>query len=200
LNYKVTAGFSGELQLQHKGLLASEVRRGAVATGTRWFTNVTIPAGTMYARFRLYGSDVLENGVKDAELYLFKGDDDLAIKSSATPDSSDEMIHIVSPDAGEYQVMIVGRDVATDYSDSEAAVFLHIWTVTDKTEPLPNLQPANTSIALLAGVPATVQLRFAGLKFTEQAGPGLPSSRYLGNVEYLRDGKMFGYTLVVVDA
>jgi hypothetical protein len=129
---------------------------------------------------------------------MFKGDSQEVFMSSATADSSAELIHVVLPDPGTYTVMVIGRDVATDSPGSQADVFLHTWMVTDKTEALPNLVPANASLALVAGVPANVQLRFVGLKFEEQAN-GVPASRYLGSVEYVRDGKLLGCTLAAVD-
>jgi hypothetical protein len=119
--------------------------------------------------------------------------------SSTEDDSAAEMIHMVSPDPGTYTVTIVGRDITTDPPGSQADVFLHTWIVTDKTQALPNLVPANTSLAVVAGVPANVQLRFPGLKFEQQAD-GAPASRYLGSVEYLKDGTLLGYTLAAVDS
>jgi hypothetical protein len=192
VNFNVTAGFSGELQLRHKGLVSSQVERGSISTGTAWDVNVTIPDNTLFARFRMYDSEVAPNGVSNANLYLY--DKDGKVVSSSVGDASDESIHVIAPEPGVYTVWIDGRDVAND----DSTVFLHSWIVTDTTAALPNVKLPASSMNVTAGAPATLKLSFSGLKFDAPAD-GSPASRYLGAVEYLKSDKLLGYTLLSVN-
>lgn len=143
--------------------------------------SVTIPAGTMAARFALFDSDTTGNGNSDLDLVLLK---DGAIVAKSGGDTSNEVVNLSNPAAGDYKVCVVGYAPV----GGQATYSLSSWLLSPVTGTS-NFKVSLPSTATIGGT-ASVLMSWNGLA----AG-----KRFLGKVNYLLAGVTQGATMVEVD-
>jgi Fibronectin type-III domain/Subtilase family/Bacterial pre-peptidase C-terminal domain len=170
-SFPVTPGFTGTLDASVSGLVgitpvADSVTVGAfdidapVADADTKVYHVTVPAGTKAARFSL---DAGDNNA-DLDLFVYQSG---ALVSLSASGSADEQVTLLAPAAGTYDVYVNGFATpggSTTYALSNFVV---------PTADAGNLTV--TDVAVVTGVPATVQASWAGLD---------PAKRWLGVISY----------------
>jgi hypothetical protein len=145
-------------------------------------TKVSIPEGTMIARFALSGAQSSGDGQPDLDLYL--GNPDGLIAQRSVSFGSDEMITVVNPVPGEYSVCVAGYSVPA----AGANYKLSTWLV--QPDKAANNLKVNLPGVVYAGKAASVTYGWSGLA----AG-----QRYLGMVHYLSAGAVEAATMLEVD-
>jgi subtilisin family serine protease len=178
ISYGVTFGYSGPFTATARGLVPANVTAGSVAqdpdqtfdpadpTGTVAI-DVTVPAGTTYARFALFDADVAPG--TDLDLYVFRGATFVG-NSGGTTSAEEVNVAFASPTASPvtYTVFVHGWGVPTGTSPFK----LHDWSV--GTAAVGNMTVSAPATATL-GASGTVNLGFSGLS---------PATRYLGTIVY----------------
>ena len=142
---------------------------------------VTIPAGTMLARFALFDTETVGRGASDLDLLVVR--DGVAIASSGG-DTSNEAVQLVAPAAGDYNVCVIGYAPA---GGSETYT-MSKWVVTPDSKG-GNFKVMLPSVATIGGT-ASVGMSWSGLA----AG-----KRHMGVVNYLLDNVKQGTTVISVD-
>lgn len=193
ISYGITFGYSGAFTADVRGLVAPAVTAGSVAqdpdqtfdpadpTGTRSF-DVTIPAGSTYARFSLFDSDVAAGS--DLDLYVYQGS--TLVGSSASGTSAEEVnFTFATPTAAPItlKVYVHGWGVPA----GTTAFKLHQWSL--GTAAAGNLAISAPGTATLGGT-GTITL-------TPDAA--LPAGRWLGSVVYGGTSGMPSPTIVRID-
>jgi subtilisin family serine protease len=194
----VGTGFAGALSAVKGGLLPAVRESRSIGTANTNLSNtalcqagnatgvslhpVTIPAGTLLARFSLFDADTsgATSGTSDLDLVLMRGA--TAVASSGS-DTSNESVQVVAPAAGDYSVCVIGYRPA----GGQATYALSSWVVQPSTAG--NFKVNMPSSATIGGT-ATVGMSWSGLA----AG-----KRHLGAVNYLVGGVKQGMTVVEVD-
>ncbi|WP_202613662.1 S8 family serine peptidase [Ornithinimicrobium cerasi] len=176
----VTPGFTGTLNTDVDGLLASTVSSVAVQNPANAQTPFTVAAGTKVLRLASYGSEV---DAEDIDLYLFHCAPGCRQIALSGKDGSDEMITLRNPAAGNYIAL-------TDLWSNEPSVTypLHVWRLGDTAAG--NLTVSPSSVAVTQGTPTAVTAQWNGLDATK---------RYLGQVNFLEGSTVAGSTLVTVN-
>ncbi|MBW2737077.1 MAG: hypothetical protein JRH20_32250, partial [Deltaproteobacteria bacterium] len=190
-NYEITFGFAGDFTAAPHGLAAAQVQAGTVVDDPANDINValgsdvgitvhavTIPAGSLYARFSLFDSET--DGVDDLDLYVF-GPTGAFVGGSGSGTSA-EQVNAFFPAAGTYFVIVHGWQ--TDGAD--ANYLLSSWAVPMAAAGNMNVNAPTT--ATLGGT-ANVQLDWNGLE---------SDTRYLGMVSYSTSGFFVDATVVDV--
>jgi subtilisin family serine protease len=103
-SYNVTFGYAGAFTVTARGLVPATTSTGAVATGGVVDLPVTVPAGTVYARFSLFDSAVSQASDLDLEVYNSAG----TLVGSSGSGTSAEEVNLVNPAAGSYTVRVLG--------------------------------------------------------------------------------------------
>jgi hypothetical protein len=104
--YQVSFGYTGPFSTQSTGMVPATKSPHTIQTGqTRVFT-INVPAGTAYARFALFDSDV--SLASDLDLYVYKGGVPVAYSAGV---SAQEVVSLVNPAPGNYTVYVDGYDV-----------------------------------------------------------------------------------------
>jgi hypothetical protein len=138
---------------------------------------VVVPAGTTYARFSLFDADV--NAGADIDLCVFNGT--TLVGSSGTGTSAEE-VNLLSPEAGNYTVVVQGWGVVVS-----SPFKLHTWLLGSTAAGNMTVSaPANAVI----GATGSIDLTFSGLA----AG-----TKYLGSVAYGGVADLPDPTIVRVD-
>jgi ABC-type amino acid transport substrate-binding protein len=197
-SYSIKFGYTGPFAARPHGLVPATVNSGVVGqdpdqtfdpndpTGTLSF-QVTIPAGTEYARFETRTADTNDPGT-DLDLYVYgPGGTQVGFSAGGT---ADEQVNLVKPPAGTYTVFIHGWGVP----NSPTPTRLYSWALTAASAG--NLSVSAPASATL-GQTATVTVNWSGLS---------AATRYLGSVTYHNvaspasydDGRI-GTTLVTID-
>ncbi|QJE00783.1 S8 family serine peptidase [Massilia forsythiae] len=191
----IGAGFSGALAVTKSGLLAPTEFNGTVVkapstantvctggggTGVNVHT-VTVPAGATIARFALYDSDTSGNGASDLDLVVARG---TTVVGTSGSDTSNEMVTLTNPAAGDYKVCVVGYAPA----GGSATYKLSTW-VLSPTSTGGNFKAAAAGAVAVGGT-APVALSWSGLAV---------GKRYLGSVSYQNAGAAVGSTIVEID-
>jgi subtilisin family serine protease len=176
--YNVTFGYDGPFTATPRGLIAATTATGSVATNGTVDFSIVIPAGTTYARFSLFDSEVNQAADLDMEVYL--GGTLVGSSGSAT---SAEEVNLVNPAAGTYTVRVVGYAVP-----SGAASFkLFSW-------PLGSTAAGNMTVTApstaVTGTTGTISISTSGLA----AG-----TKYLGSVAYGGATGMPNPTIIRID-
>jgi len=165
----VTPGGTGDIPLSTTGLTAGIVELGEGSTGDAGEYAVTVPAGTVFARFDLDAAD----DTTDLDLIVYLLDDagtPIAGWQSATG-SADERVDLVAPEAGNYLVLV---DV---YSAADGTAWELVSSAVAPTgAPLTLTPPVLPGVQ---GVPVTYTAAWADLA---------PLSTYLGLVSYADTG------------
>ncbi|MBY0557334.1 MAG: S8 family serine peptidase [Burkholderiaceae bacterium] len=197
--FTVGTGFAGAMTSVKGGLLPAtqEVRSIAKAANTASAAltaacaagggvgvvahPVTIPAGTMLARFALFDSDTLANGTSDLDLLVVKGTTAVA---SSGGDTSNERVQLLAPAAGDYKVCVIGYAPA----NGSETYTLSSWLV----------QPTSTGGNLKVLLPSAATI--GGTASVAMSWSGLPTGkRHVGVVNYLLGGVKQGTTVIDVD-
>lgn len=173
--YPVTFGFNGSFGATARGLVPAITYDGNVAqdpdqtfspndpAGTI-LLRVAVPAGTSYARFALFNSDVVPGS--DIDIFVYRPNGSFVGQSANG--GSDEQVNDVSPVAGDYFVFIHGWGLPTGNTDFK----LYSWAV--GSTDLGNML-VSAPAAAVSGVTDNVVLSFNGLA---------PATRYLGSIVY----------------
>ena len=189
-SFDARAGFTGTLSFSARGLQAAATIAGSVAddptnnfvVGGPGITThtVAIPAGTTYARFSLFDTDV--DGAHDLDLYVYKGTTLVGASGSGT---SAEEVNLKDPAAGDYTVHVHGWQTA---GGGTANYTLFTWKLgatgagTYLTLPAPRAVTTGglTSISVPWAVPA--------------------AGKYLGILDYSDGSAVVGSTILRVNA
>lgn len=172
LDYQVTPGTSGPIDLSVYGLAAGDVTADTVAVGAlnpagdaaNKQVQVTIPAGTTLARFDLVAGDQGD----DLDLVLLNATRTAIVAQSATGAAS-EQITLLSPPAGTYWVHVNGY-ATTDGAPAEYS--LRNFVV--GSEDLGNATVSPDPLQSAQGRPATVTVAWDGLE------AGVPHLGWIG--------------------
>jgi len=186
LSYGVTFGFDGAFTASSAGLVAATTAAGSVSTdpassfapggpGTTSFT-VTVPAGSVHARFAL--TDAATTAGSDLDLYVFRGTTQVGASAGGT---SAELVDLRNPVAGDYTVWVHGFATA-----NPSAFTLFSWVVGGDAGNMTVSAPATGSV----GGTGTIGLSFTGLS---------PATSYLGAVVYGGGAAGARATLVQID-
>jgi hypothetical protein len=177
-SYPVKFGYDGPFTAMARGLVPATKSPGSVATdGVVEFT-VVIPAGTTYARFSLFDSDVSQ--ASDLDMEVYRGT--TLVGSSGGPTAAEE-VSLRDPVAGTYTVKVIGYAVP-----SGAASFnLYTWLLGSTSAGNMTVSAPATAVT---GTTGTVSISTSGLT----AG-----TKYLGSVAYDGSSNMPNPTIVRVD-
>jgi subtilisin family serine protease len=188
VSYNVKFGYTGPFTATARGLIPAETNTGSVSTDpdatfqpkpgpdTASY-DVTIPAGTTYARFSLFDSAV--SPASDLDLYLYKGTTQVALSGGGT---ADEEIDLVNPTPGTYTIWVHG------FATGNPSTFtLYHWLL-DSTDA--GNMTVSAPSAATTGATGQIDLSFSGLT----AG-----TKYLGSVAYGGVSGMPNPTIVRVD-
>jgi hypothetical protein len=176
--YNVTFGYSGAFTATARGLLAPTTSAGSVSDGAFVQYPVVIPAGTTYARFSLFDTDVAP--ASDLDLYVYQGATLVGYSGSGT---SAEEINLANPVAGAYTVVVEG------YATANPTTFTLFTWLLDAADA-GNMTVTAPAAATIGGTGA-INLTFSGLT----AG-----TKYLGSVAYGGAASATMPTIVRVDA
>lgn len=193
ISYGVTFGYTGAFTASVRGLVAPAVTAGTVSqdpdqtfdpadpTGTASF-DVTIPAGTTYARFALFDSDVAAGS--DMDLYVYQGSTQVGASAGGT--SAEEVnFTFATPTAAPIALKVYVHGWGLPAGSSPFK--LHQWS-------LGSADAGNLAVS----APAAAQLGSAGT-ITLTPAPALPAGRWLGSVVYGGAAGMPAPTIVRVD-
>ncbi|SDH14717.1 MULTISPECIES: S8 family serine peptidase [unclassified Duganella] len=190
-------GFAGAMSAAKGGLIPASQESRTVVQGTNLSTanaqcaaggaagvnvhTVSIPAGTIAARFSLYDAETTGNGGDDLDLVVARGTTIVASSGNAT---SNESVQLLNPAAGEYKVCVVGYAPVGGASTYK----LSSWLV----------QPTSTGGNFKVNLPSSATV--GGTASVGLSWSGLPvGKRYVGAVNFLLGGVRQGTTVVDVD-
>ncbi|GAA5163855.1 S8 family serine peptidase [Ornithinimicrobium tianjinense] len=176
----LTPGFTGTLNTDVDGLVASTPVSVTATPDTDAETYFDVAAGTKVLRVASYDSEV---DAADIDLTLYyKGAQGWAAVAQSAGGSSEEVITLTNPAAGTYAVV-------TDLFTNEPSVTfpLHTWQVADGAAG--NLTVTPSPVAVTQGTATTLTAAWSGLD---------ASKRYLGRVSYLDGTTVAGSTLVSI--
>ncbi|SHH71166.1 S8 family peptidase [Massilia sp. CF038] len=196
--FTIGTGFAGALSAVKSGLLpaAQETRTvGAAGTNSTVYTAacragggagvnvhaVTIPAGTLAARFSLFDEDTAGGADSDLDLIVVTPSNTLATSGNG---GSNERVQLVNPAPGEYKVCVIGYEPV----GGSAEYKLSSWVLA------PNVisggfKATLPGLAYMGGT-GTVSVGWSGLA----AG-----KRHLGALQYVVGGAVQGTTVVEVN-
>jgi hypothetical protein len=187
ISYNVKFGYTGSFTATPRGLIPAVQTNGSVADDPNNNFNptgpgvtsfpVTIPAGTTYARFSLFNTNVTPPS--DLDLYVFSGSTLVGASGGTT---SDEQVNLINPAAGSYTVYVHGFEV-----NGTASFTLFNWLLGSASAG--NMTVSAPSAATV-GASATVNLAFSGLA---------SATKYLGSVAYAGVAGLPNPTIVRVD-
>ncbi len=178
-SYNVTFGYTGDFTATARGLVPAQTWNDTIATGQQHEFEVTVPAGSTYARFSLFDSTTTPG--TDLDLYVFNaGGTQVGYSAGGT---SAEEVNLLNPAAGTYTVVIDGYGTASPTS----AYTLFAWALGTADEG--NMAVTAPASATL-GSTGSVSLSFSGLT----AGV-----KYLGSVAYGGAAGMPNPTIIRVD-
>jgi subtilisin family serine protease len=184
LTYPVTFGYAGTFGTAVRGLAAADTQAATVAddptsnfntanpTGNQGIHvhDVTVPAGSTYARFSLF--DDFTDGADDLDLYVYRvgAGGALTLAGSSGGGTAAEEVNLSGAAApGTYKVFVHGWE--TDGPDAQYTLFT--WAL--GSGPAGNLTATPSTTTATVGGAASVQLAWTGLD---------ASKKYLGAVDY----------------
>ncbi|MGI9102945.1 MAG: S8 family peptidase [Terriglobales bacterium] len=186
-SYSVKFGYDGPFTATARGLVAAQTFNGQVGQGLDTFVpndpgtvsfNVTVPAGTTYARFSLFDSTT--SPASDVDLYVYRNG---ALVGSSGGGTSEEEVNFVNPTAATYTVWVHGYN--THGGTTNFTLFAWVLGSVDAG----NMTVTAPSSAVI-GQSGTISLSFSGLT---------SGSKYLGSVAYSGASGMPSPTIVRVD-
>ncbi|MCH7230881.1 hypothetical protein L0U85_08460 [Glycomyces sp. L485] len=194
--FDVTSGFDGGLELAVSGLAASESRELSLSNPdesnfpiddpierdqTEAF-ELAVPADAVMGRVAIFDDDHAAGTDLDLVVYERRDDGSLALVDAPFLEGSQEDIDL---EAGATYVIYV--DLWTAETDTVEAL-VHTWVVTGDAQG--NLTVDPESMETSTGSVHTVTAAWSSLD---------PDRRYLGTVDYIRDGATIGRTIVAVN-
>jgi hypothetical protein len=164
--FSVTPGFNGTLDSSVSGLvgvtpLADSVTTGAfdldnpVADADTKHYQVTVPAGTVAARFSLDSAD----DTADLDLYVFRAGTFVAFSASG---AADEQVTLTNPASGTYDVYVNG--FATPGGSTNYGLSNFVVPAASAGNASVSPDPASVTI----GVPVTLTASWTGLDTTKR--------------------------------
>lgn len=162
-SYTVSFGYTGPFTASANGLVAPSTFSDSINTGEFLTYSVNVPAGSTYARFRIFDSETTAGS--DLDLYVYNGSGTLVGVSAGG--TSDEIVNLVNPTPGDYTIGIDG------FGTSNPSTFTaYAWVLTGTSSGNMTVSaPASATV----GTTGTIGLTFSGLT----AG-----TKYLGSVDY----------------
>ena len=195
----IGTGFAGTMSAVKGGLIPAAQETRTVVQGTSLSTanaqcaaggsagvnlhTVSIPAGTIAARFSLFDDEVhgATAGLSDLDLVVIKGS---TVVGSSGGDSANESVQLLNPAAGDYKVCVVGYAPR----GGSATYALSSWLVNSASTG-GNFKVNVPSSATIGGT-ASVGMSWSGLA---------TGKRYVGAVNFLLGGVKQGTTVIDVD-
>jgi hypothetical protein len=173
ITYPVAFGYAGAFSATAQGLVASTVTARMVkddptdstcslASPNAEKIDVSVPAGTTYARFATFDADV--NPGSDLDLCVFLG---TTLVGSSGGGTSAEAVNLVSPAAGQYTVVVQGWGVL-----GSTPFKLNTWLLGSGAA---GNMAITAPTAATIGSPGSIKLDFSGLT---------TGTKYLGSVSY----------------
>jgi subtilisin family serine protease len=191
-SYDVGFGYDGAFSATARGLVPAGTIAGNVVDDPANDINtalgsgvgitvhqVSVPAGTTYARFALF--DDATDGNDDLDLYVFNPSGGF-VGSSGSATSAEE-VNVTNPVAGTWFVVVHGWQ--TDGPDANYTLFS--WTLGDAAA---GNMTVSAPASATTGATGTIGLSFSGLA---------PATRYLGSVVYGGAAGLPAPTIVRVD-
>ena len=193
--WSVRFGYTGTFTADPRGLVAATKTAGSVSddpnndfvTGTpdanQGITvhTVTIPAGTAYARFSLFDSEV--DGAHDLDMYVYRGATGAVLVGSSGGGTSAEEVNLSNPAADTYRVYVHGWQTA---GGGTANYTLFSWQV-----------PGTSAGNMTVSAPASATIGTSGSITASWSGLAA-ATRYLGFVSYSDGTAERGRTIVNV--
>jgi subtilisin family serine protease len=185
--FGVKFGYTGGYDARGHGLAPREITRGSVAQDPNQEFSPTDPAGVTAHRFRIRRTAYMRwelthpNNAVDLDMYLFRGDTQIALSGSG---GTDELIELTLPRNGVYTLYVHGwQTVATPREQYR----LRHWQVSRRTggSLAVRREPAR---AVLSGT-GQVRVAWRGVQ---------PGPVRFGAVSHHRAGRVLGLTLVSV--
>ncbi len=180
-SYGLTFGYTGAFTATPRGMVPAATSTGSIVTDATLDFQVTVPAGTTYARFSLFDSDISQPSDLDLEVY---GPTGAPVGGSGGGTSAEE-VNLLNPAPGVYTVRVVGYAIPV----GTANFTLFNWTLGAAAAA-----PANMVVSAPASAvqgPATIGLSFSNLT---------SGTRYLGSVAYAGVAGLPNPTIVRVNA
>ena len=180
-SYNVTFGYNGPFTATPRGLIPAAKAAGAVATNGVVDFTVVVPAGTTYARFSLFDSDVSQPSDLDLEVYQGAPLPKNLVGSSGGSTANEE-VNLRNP-AGTYTVRVLGFAVPA----GSASFNLYSWVL--GTSSAGNMTVTAPATAV-TGQTGAIGIATTGLN---------PGTKYLGSVVYGGTTGLPAPTIVRVD-
>jgi len=180
--YNVTFGYTGPFTADARGLIPATKAMGSVATGGHVDFPVVVPAGTTYARFSLFDTEVSQPSDLDLEVYSGNPPVGGAIGGSGGGTTAEDANFLNMP-AGVYTVRVVGFAVPT----GSANFTLFSWALGSTAA---GNMTVGAPASAVTGVTSPITLGFSGLA---------PATKYLGSVAYGGIAGLPNPTIVRVD-
>ena len=188
-SYTVIFGYDGPFTATPRGLVPAVITAGTVADDPTDSTcslaspnaqkiDVPVPAGTTYARFSLFDTDV--NAGSDIDMCVFRG---TTLVGSSGSSTSAEEVNLTDPAEATYTVVVQGWGVV-----GSSPFKLHTWLLGSAAA---GNMAVSAPAAATTGSTGTISLSFSGLA---------TGTKYLGSVAYGGVAGMPSPTIVRVDA
>jgi subtilisin family serine protease len=192
----IGTGFSGPMSVTKAGLVPASTASSSVAVASGNTTNaclngggpgvnvhsITIPAGTPLARFALFDADTSGGGDSDLDMLVVRGSTIVGSSGGAT---SNEMVQLFNPAAGDYKVCVIGYAPVNNL----ATYTLSSWVLSPTAVTAGTFKVSAPSSVVIGGT-ATVGIAWSGLA----AGV-----RHVGLVSYKLGSTVAATTVVDVD-
>ena len=183
--YNIVSTYTGSMGVSATGLVPATRTSNTIGAGATQCVNTTLGAGAEVARFQLFNADTQGGSATDIDLDVFNGPNGTGTKvGSSGGSSSDEVVTLKKPAAGQYSACISGFSVPP----GGAAYTLSSWIV----------GPASGVQTLKASGPQSVYAAGSASIVLDWNVPA--GVRYLGNVTYTDPSSAsIGSTIVFVD-
>lgn len=182
--FTVGTGFTGPMVTSPSGMVPAVRTSGAVAENREVCTDLVVPNGALAVRAQLFNSETQDGAATDLDLEIRNAAG--TVVGSSGGESSDELVSLTSPAAGNYMVCVVGFATV----GASAGFVLNTWLVgaPSGAQTLRAAGPANAGLGATASVVAAWSVA--------------PGARYLGRIVYRQTvaGAAIGGTTVFVDA
>ncbi len=162
--YNVTFGYNGPFTADARGLVPAAKATGSIATGGVVNFPVAIPAGTTYARFSLFDSEIDQASDLDLEVYNSGG----TLVGSSGGGTTAEEVNLLNPAPGTYTVRVLGFAVPV----GTANFTMFSWALGSTAAG--NMIVTAPPVATL-GTTGSINISTSGLS---------PATKYLGSVVY----------------
>ncbi|HQR48912.1 MAG TPA: S8 family peptidase [Steroidobacteraceae bacterium] len=181
-SYTVKFGYDGPFSATARGLVPAMTFPGTVSNGAYAGFVVPVPAGTTYARFSLFDTDVSPASDLDLRVFRINPDNTLTQVGGSGGGTSAEEVNLLNPTAANYYMVVDGYATANPSSFTAYAWALGGADAGNMTVTAP--------AAAALGATGNIGLSFTGLT---------PGVKYLGSVAYGGAASLPNPTIVRVD-